>query len=61
MIQIVSQLWYSRKGATAIEYGLVVGLIAVSAMVAIANVADTTSGMWDHVEDSVVSASAQEE
>lgn len=44
------------SGATAIEYGLILGLIAIATLVAIQNVADTTSVMWTMVQNRSVSA-----
>lgn len=50
------QLLDDTVGATAIEYGLVVALIAVTAIGAIWGVSDTTSRMWDRVETRSVDA-----
>ena len=42
------------RGATAIEYGLILALIALAAMAALMSLADTTIGMWDNVADNVL-------
>lgn len=44
------------SGATAIEYGLILGLIAVVTIVALQSVADSTSAMWSMVQNRSVSA-----
>ncbi|NNM76522.1 Flp family type IVb pilin [Sphingomonas sp. ID1715] len=44
----------SAKGATAIEYGLILALIVLAAMVALMTLADTTIGMWDNVAENVL-------
>ena len=45
-----------RKGATAIEYGLIAALIVIATMASISGVADVTIGMWNNVSDRVVHA-----
>lgn len=50
------KLWRSRKGATAIEYGLIAALIVIATMASISGVADVTIEMWDNVSDRVVHA-----
>ena len=46
-----------KKGATAIEYGLVAGLIAMAAMVAMTMMAGEAIDMWGYVSSSLDSAS----
>ncbi len=41
------------KAATAVEYGLIVALIFLAVVVAIANLANTTIGMWNNVSSEV--------
>lgn len=38
-----------EKGATAVEYGLMVGLIAVAIIVAVALLGDTLTGLFEDV------------
>lgn len=54
MRQILAQLARSKRGATAIEYGLIVALVAIACMTAINSLADSTIDMWDHVEENIV-------
>ena len=46
---ITKELVDDTSGATAIEYGLVVALIAMAMLVALQSVAGTTVGMWNNV------------
>ena len=43
----------SEKGATAVEYGLMVALIAIVIIVAVALLGDSLSGLFDDVAQSV--------
>lgn len=43
-----------RRGATAIEYGLIVALIAVFAAGAIALFADAAIAMWEYVRSNAL-------
>lgn len=47
------RLLASEEGATAVEYGLIVSLICISALVAIGNVSDSTINMWNRVANKV--------
>ena len=42
-----------EKGATAVEYGLILALIVLALIGALTNVADRTINMWDNVENKV--------
>ena len=57
MIDLLKKLYLSDKGATAVEYGLILALIALTAIVAIGNVANTTVDMWDDVANQVTDVS----
>lgn len=45
-----------ERGATAIEYGLILALIVLAIMVALHSFADATINMWDNVAEKVVNA-----
>jgi len=47
----------SRRGATAIEYGMIVALIAIGAMVSMQGFGLELSNMWTFVADEVIRAS----
>jgi pilus assembly protein Flp/PilA len=45
-----------ERGATAVEYGLILALIFLAVAGAIQGVATVTIGMWDNVSNDVKSA-----
>lgn len=45
-----------EKGATAVEYALILALIVLAMIAALTNVADRTIHMWDNVENKVTEA-----
>lgn len=57
MIDLLKKLYLSDQGATAVEYGLILALIALTVLVAIAGVANKTVGMWDDVSNQVTEVS----
>jgi pilus assembly protein Flp/PilA len=58
--QAMMKLWRAfarnNRGATAVEYGLIVTLICIAAMVAINNAASSTIKMWNNVANRVINA-----
>ena len=56
MIHVLRQLARSRRGATAVEYGLILSLVVLTMLAALQGLANTTSGMWNNVSDKVQSA-----
>ncbi len=46
----------SIRGATAIEYGLILALVALSIMASLIEVANTTTGMWNKINTEVTKA-----
>ena len=53
LVRLMRRLIKTQKGATAVEYGLIAALVVLTMMVALINVADTTSGMWGNVSTKV--------
>jgi pilus assembly protein Flp/PilA len=49
-------LMNDRKGATAVEYGLIVALIVIAMVGALITLADVTTSMWTNVSDKVQAA-----
>ena len=49
-LSFFKRLQHDTTGATAVEYGLVIGLIAIAMIGALWEVANTTSDMWDDIE-----------
>lgn len=54
----LKQLLHDDRGATAVEYGLIVALIVIAMIVALQGLATETVTMWTDVESEVVAARA---
>jgi pilus assembly protein Flp/PilA len=50
------RLWRDARGATAIEYGLIISLVVIVMFAALADVGHTTSGLWNNFSAAVVNA-----
>lgn len=48
------KLIYCQRGATAVEYGLILALICLAIIGALSNVANKTIGMWNNVATEVL-------
>ena len=49
-------LMTDQKGATAVEYGLIIALVVLAMLAALNGVADATLRMWEHVSTTSVEA-----
>ena len=56
MIRILLRLCGDRRAATAVEYGLIVALIAIAASGFIALFADAAIAMWEFVKDEAMNS-----
>ena len=56
MMKRLARLVSDEKGATLVEYGLILGLIVTAMMVALTQFADATMALWYYVSDTVVNA-----
>ena len=56
MIHVLRLLARNRRGATAVEYGLILSLIVLTMIAALQGLASTTTGMWNNVSDKVQNA-----
>lgn len=54
--KLVSKLGPDRKGATAVEYGLILSLMVLALIGALGSTGDGTKAKWDGVADNVVAA-----
>lgn len=45
-----------RRGATAVEYGLILALVVLAMMSALVGVADVTGNMWGNISTKVQNA-----
>ena len=46
-------LFRCERGATAVEYGLIIAMIVLAMIAALNNVANKTTGMWNNVATEV--------
>ncbi len=46
----------TTRGATAIEYGLIIAFVVIAMIVGLTALANATTGMWGHVESKVATA-----
>jgi pilus assembly protein Flp/PilA len=56
MIHVLRRLARNRRGATAIEYGLILSLVVLTMLAALQGLAGATTGMWNNVSDKVQNA-----
>jgi pilus assembly protein Flp/PilA len=56
LFDIVGRFIRDEKGATAIEYGLIAGLIAVGVIVSMTAFGNSLSGMFNFVKDEATTA-----
>ena len=56
MFKPIGKLLKDRRGATAVEYGLIIALVVLTAMLAILGVANRTTQIWNNVSDRVTNA-----
>jgi pilus assembly protein Flp/PilA len=52
----LKRLARERRGATAIEYGLILALVTLAMMTALVGVADVTTNMWSNISSKVQAA-----
>ena len=53
VIRMLQQLLRETRGATAVEYGLIVALVVIAIIGAVSSVADENNGLWAKVRDNV--------
>ncbi|MBP2276847.1 MULTISPECIES: Flp family type IVb pilin [Sphingomonas] len=58
IIDTLKRLWGDRKGATAVEYGLIVALVVIAMVAALTQLANSTTTMWGNVSTKVAAATA---
>lgn len=56
MRSLLSAVMTCRRGATAVEYGLIVSLIVIAMVASLSTLANTTVAMWDMVANKVTNA-----
>lgn len=58
MARRTSRLLQDERGATAIEYGLIISLVVIAILTALSQLAGTTITMWSDVEQKVSQSSS---
>jgi len=53
MMRHLQAMFRDRRGATAVEYGLILALIFLAMVMSLRNVATATTGMWNNVSTEV--------
>lgn len=53
VIAFLRRIVANRKGATAVEYGLILALIVIAMIASFLSVANATIGMWGNVQSKV--------
>ena len=54
--RVAARLLSDSRGATAVEYGLIIAMVVLAMLVALNSVANVTIGMWGNVSTRVVNA-----
>ena len=53
IVHVLSRILRDHRGATAIEYGLIVALIVIAILATLKGVADENTGIWTYVMSNV--------
>jgi pilus assembly protein Flp/PilA len=56
VIRTVARVMREKRGATAIEYGLIIAFVVIAMIAGLTALADTTTGMWGNVSTKVAAA-----
>jgi pilus assembly protein Flp/PilA len=51
MLELVFRIAKCDRGATAVEYGLIVSLIVIAIIASLGNLAERSSGIWINVSN----------
>lgn len=54
MTKLVRRFLADNRGATAVEYGLIVSLIVIAMIASLVAVANITNSMWGNVSNAVI-------
>lgn len=52
----LTRFWRDERGATAVEYGLIVAMIVIAIIGGISSVGGSTGGMWGNMSNKAVAA-----
>ena len=56
MAKILRRLLGDKRGATAVEYGMIIALIVVAMVTALNGVANATTNKWNFVSNTVLAS-----
>ncbi|MGU3390461.1 Flp family type IVb pilin [Sphingomonas sp. M1A8_2b] len=56
LLRALARVVRDSRGATAIEYGLILGLVVIAMIVGLTAMANSTIGMWNTVDTKVSQA-----
>ncbi|MDO7842976.1 Flp family type IVb pilin [Sphingomonas immobilis] len=56
LFRLIRKVARDQRGATAVEYGIILAVIVLTMVTALAGVATTTTGMWNNISDKVNNA-----
>ncbi len=59
MLELIRNIAKCQRGATAVEYGLIVSLIVIVMIAALGELAGSTSGMWGLISNRVTEVVAR--
>ena len=54
MAKLLRRLLGDKRGATAVEYGMIISLIVLAMVVSLGGVANSTTNKWNYVANTVV-------
>ena len=58
MLELIRRIRKCDRGATAVEYGLIVSLIVIAVVASIGNFAGKTQAMWNNVSNNVAKSTS---
>lgn len=53
-LRAVRNFWQDPRGATAIEYGMILAMVAIAIAVSLAGLGDITGAIWNDVATNVI-------
>ncbi|BCA60884.1 hypothetical protein HMP09_0118 [Sphingomonas sp. HMP9] len=56
VIRTIARAVRDRKGATAVEYGMIVAFVVIAMIVGLATLGRATTGLWTSIETKVTAA-----
>lgn len=53
-LRALYSIWQDRRGATAVEYGLLLAMVAIAIIASLTGVGDITAAIWNDVATNVI-------